>query len=344
MKSCRIFILLSAGFLFIFAGKIFPQLSYKAAAESGIFYSKGNFLLNEYGLLARIDGRIGYTYNNENTTASASLRIKPEFYTNDKKVNSLKLRAAGSYSKSEENFNWGLNISRQLNTFSGTSINIDFDIFSLTASSAFFFIDGFPIAFNAGYAYQSANSADRQDLDLSFAELKLNQIFSTYFRTGYGFYFEKFLVEGRLAGADQNYQKQNSGYRFGPELEIFHLKDFVFNLQYRFLLHYSDITKPGSYEHWIRLVAGKILLPRFSAFILADYYSRNFKAETSLNDKLFILYSPLDQENHISFKAGYEITESFGIYIKTGYFSQNLVYNEYALKGWSVLLGAEIGN
>lgn len=272
------------------------------------------------------------------------MRIKPEFYRNDKKVNSLKFKAAGSYLRKEENFNWAININRQYNTFSGTSLDIDFDIFSITANSTFFFLEGFPFSANLGYAYQSANTADQQKMDLSFAELKLNQIFSSYFRTGYGFYVEKFLVNGRLSGVDYNYPKENSGYRIGPELEIFHLKNFIINLQYRFLLHYSDVTKPGSYEHWIRVVAGKILTENFSAFLLVDYYSRNFKAETSLNDKLFILYSPLDQENHISFKAGYDISDNLNLYIKTGYFSQNLVYNEYSLKGWNILLGAEFGN
>ncbi len=332
-------------YFLVFCASIRTQVSFKGNLESGFYNSGGNSLTKENNSLTRLETQLSYEYNNDNASAVFQIKARPEFYGLDRDLTSFKFRGRAEYSRRESNLNWGLNISRHLNSISvANSADIDYDIFFLQGNLTLFILDGLPINSNFGYAYQSVKSGGKQKLELVFAETKIHQVFNSYFRIGYGFYIENFAIENNLTTDTQNAEKSNKGFRFGPEAELYYLKDYIFNLRYRFLVHSSDQTAFLSYEQWIRLVTGTILFPRFSVFILVDYYLRKFEESGSSNAEFPILYTPLNQENHISFKAGYDITDKLEIYLKSSYFNEDLIYNNLSFEGWNFLIGIEFSN
>ena len=338
-------ILLAAVFyLLLFSPFISAQFSYQVNAELGFYNSKSKFLYEENDLLARLEGKIAYIYEKDNTAASFQLKVRPEFYGFKKQLASFKFRGSGEYSRREDNFDWSINLSRQLNRIINDRTIINYDVFFLQGNVTLFSIPDLPISTNVGYAYQNVSSNAEQNLDLIFGEAKVNQVFSSYFRTGYGLYAEKFAIENKYSSGYQNINGSNSGYRVGPEVELYYLKDFIINCQYRFLFHASDATKFPSYEQWIKLVAGKILFPGVSAFILVNLYIRKFNAAETTNNRLSILYTPINQENYISFKTAYDLTDSINLYLKGGYFRENLIYNDYTFEGWNLVLAIELSN
>ncbi|MGD8781386.1 MAG: hypothetical protein PVH88_20775 [Ignavibacteria bacterium] len=330
---------------FLFCVPTSAQLLFKANAETGFNNSRGNSLNKGNNSLTRLETQLSYKYNQDNNSAIFQIKARPEFYGLDGDLTSFKFRGSAEFSRREASFNWGLSIFKHLNNISvSNTANINHDIFFFQADLTLFILNDLPIKSNLGYAYQSVNSEGKQEFDLLFGGAKVHQVFSSYFRTGYGFYIENFAIENKFTSDDQNTTESNKGYRFGPEVELYYLKDYIFNLRYRFLFHLSDQTNFLSYEQWIRLVTGKILFPRFSVFILVDYYLRKFKESGSSTGELPILYTPLNQENHISIKTGYDLTDKFEIYLKSSYSKEDLIYNNLSFEGWNFLLGIEFSN
>ena len=322
---------------------LYAQLSFQGNLESGFYKSMGDFLSKESDMLVAFEAKLGYKFKEEKTEASFELKARPEWFGINKELFSFKFRGSGDFLRREENFDWGVGVTRHLNRITGNGLNVDYDIFSIQGNATFYWFENTPVSAVVGYAYQNVGSTVQQDHDIVFAEGKVHDIFSSFFRTGYGLYVEKFLIEDEVI---ENYTKKkesNTGLRVGPELEIYYLKDFMINGQYRLLFHFSNNSKSTSYEHWVRLVAGKLLFPGFSAFLLIDYYWRKIKSPTDAGG-INILYSPFNIENNISLKMGYDLSDNLELYLKGGYFRNDLVYNNYAFEGWNFLLGLELSN
>jgi len=78
----------------------------------------------------------------------------------------------------------------------------------------------------------------------------------------------------------------------------------------------------------------------WSVFLLADYYTRNFKTKNSTDNNL--LYTPINLENRIYIKLGYELKNSFEIYLRSGYTNESLYKNNLSIKGWNIMVGIEV--
>jgi hypothetical protein len=51
----------------------------------------------------------------------------------------------------------------------------------------------------------------------------------------------------------------------------------------------------------------------------------------------------MNLENRVYIKLGYEINGSTEIFLKSGYFNENLYKNNLSFKGWNVMVGVEVG-
>ena len=331
-------------FIVLVTPSVKAQLSWKVNAEAGYYNSSSNSILNTGDFLTRFEGKLGYQHQYKRNSASVQFKFRPEIYGFEKQMTSLKFKGIGSYSQNLDDLNWGINLTRQIHKFTFPNLDFTYDILILRGDLTLFTIHDFPISVNLGYAYQNFSSAADQNLDLLFAEVKLTPLLNQYFKIGYGFYAEKFLIENQLSFYEGQNSQANSGLRIGPAVDLNYLKDFIFNVQYRILLHNSDLTGYPSYEQWIRLVAGKIFFQRFSAFLLVDYYSRKFRFNNESDDKNLLVYTPLNLENHFHIKAAYDLKKTMEIYLKGGYFQENLIFNNLSFNGWNLILGMELRN
>ncbi|MCL5029619.1 MAG: hypothetical protein M1480_11470 [Bacteroidetes bacterium] len=338
--SSSILVLIISNFLF----PLNAQIKFKANVESGYYNSAGSSIIEQNELFTSLDGQIGYKYDGENRNANFNLRLRPEFYGFNNQMQTIKFRVDGAYTQNEDGFNWGVRLNRQRYSFGGNNIDLVFDSFNLIFDSDLFFITDNPISINAGYGYQNISNDTQQNLDNYFFDGRIYQILSQFTKIGAGIYIEKFSVSGNSIFPYQDFQNKNNGWRFGPQLNFNYLKDAIINLDYRFMFHSSELTNNPSYEQWVRLVAGKLLSEKWSAFILVDFYFRNFNLNQIGENNLNLLYTPMDFENRIYLKLGYELNEIFGLYIRTGYFKENLVNDKFSYSGWNVLLGIEAGN
>ncbi len=319
------------------------QVTWRTSAETGYFHSSGDGLIGQEDVQIKLDGLIRYNYQRKKQNASVHLRVRPELFGLKDRVRSMRLKAFGSYSYDFDDFEGGINITSQRHLFSGKYLEISYESILLLGEASFNLFKNTPIIASLGYAYHSL-SAEEQVLDLIFLDTKLSRIINSYLQFGYGAYGEKFVVSG-LSRTNYILQKnKNSGWRLGPKIHLGYTRDFIFNFEYRFLLHGSQLTAFPSYEHWLRVVTGKIFNERWSVFLLADYYTRKFKTTNLALIENNLLYTPMNLENRIYVKLGYEINGSAEIFVKSGYFNENLYKDNLSFKGWSWTMGIEVRN
>lgn len=335
--------ILAALFLLILNIPVKGQFNYKINAESGFFKSFGSGIKNNGDVLLATEGLAAYKINENNRNVLVQLRLRPEFYGTNNDLRSLKLKASAAYYQQESNYTWGINTDRLLFNFKGNNTDVSYDQFLISGELSLFALENHPVVFNAGYSFQKVTSDRNQKLDMSFINACAYDIINTSLKIGYGIYLERFLVSSNQ-NLVQNENSTNNGWRYGPQLKINYLKDFITSLDYEFLLHNSQLTSSLSYENQLRFVAGKILSERWSAFLLVDYYSRNFKLKNLTQNDDGLLYTAANYENRIYLKLGYDTSESLEIYLKSGYFKENISNDKYSFEGINILLGLELGN
>jgi len=329
-------------FSLILISPLYSQIDWRINSEVGIFRSSGAGILKEKGFLSRLDGFLKYKYEEDKRNASLSLRVRPEFYSLDQPFNSIKLKAEGYYYQFEETFNWGLNVTRQKFFFNDNFFDLNYDVFTLIGDASGFSIGDLILNASAGYAYQVIKGEGEYNLDLLFADLKLFNPLSSDIKFGYGLYLERFFIRNEIHQQNLLTMYKNNGFRFGPQVSINYIRDFILNIDYRFLFHESGFTEYFSYEHWIRIVAGKIFFTDWSAFLLADYNSFFFRKAENYIEGVTPLYTPLNLENRIYLKIAYELNEVFELYTKGGFFKDNLYEDKFSLEGWNAMIGVEL--
>ncbi|MDP2208880.1 MAG: hypothetical protein Q8K98_08910 [Bacteroidota bacterium] len=328
--------------ILIYSNVSYCQVTWKTSLETGYYNSSGDGLSEQEDVQIKLEGQVKYNYQRKKQNASVHLRVRPEMFGLKEQLRSMRLKAFASYSYDFDNFVGGINITSQRHLFSGKNLEISYESFLLLSDASFKICNNTPANASLGYAYHSL-SAEEQSLDLIFFDTKLNQIINSYLKIGYGAYGEKFLVGG-LTRTNYILQKnKNSGWRLGPKVNLSYIRDFIFNFEYRFLLHGSQLTAFPSFEHWLRIVTGKIFGERWSVFLLADYYTRKFKTKDLTLTENNLLYTPMNLENRIYLKLGYEINQSTEIFFKSGYFNESLYKNNLSIKGWSWMIGVEVG-
>lgn len=319
----------------------FSQVTWKTKLETGYYNSFGDGLTEQEDIQIKLEGQLKYDYKNKKQNAFAYLRVRPEIFGLKEQMSSIRLKAFGSYSYDFDNFVGGINIISQRHIFSGNNLDINYKSFLLLGEASFNFFNNTPVNANLGYAYHNL-SAEEQTLDLIFFDTKLSQIINSYLQYGYGAYVEKFVVSSLTRTYYILQKNKNSGWRLGPKVNLSYLKDFILDFEYRFLIHLSQLTTFPSFEHWFRVVTGKIFGEQWSVFLLADYYIRKFKTKDIALTNNILLYTPMNLENRVYVKLGYEINSSTEIFFKTGYFNESIYKNNLSFEGWNGTIGIEI--
>ena len=308
------------------------QIKYSVGVGSGLYFTGQSAVYDNSqkyftGLL-----KLDYNIKEKDYKAGFDIFALPELYGSDELVRSLKLKIDADYYEAHENFTWGIEFSKKYYLFNSFDVDNTFDIYFVQPSIEWRLTDDIPVKTSVGLAYQDISGGYSQKSDLFYLDNRLFHYFNAFTHLSYGFYLERFGL---------NSTKTNNGWRIGPIFTFNHLKSFVLNLEFKYLLHTSKLTNKFSHESVIRLMAGKFLLPNLSAFLIADYDWRNI----SYSDSSDVLpYSLIDSENNIHVRLGYNVSKVTELYLKGGYFNQDYLNNNLSLKGWNIVAGVKFGN
>lgn len=326
-------------FLFITASYCDAQISWNLTAEAGYFKTSGEDLILQDDILTRLNGQVKMLYSESSHEASFSVNIHPEYLGAKNKTALLKVKADGSYFNYSDNLNAGVNFSVIKNNYFGDLLDVKYDIFSFQPALITSFL-GNPLSTFFGYTNQRVEYGGNIIYDLIYNETEYLFLNDRYFVLGAGLYTERFVVENEY----NNYGVQklsNKGWRAGPLINIKYLRDFIISSSYRVMMHFSESVHSPSYEHQIMLLAGKVLFEKYSIFLLADFYIRDFKLKNG-NSANELVYSPVNQQNKYFLKLAYELTEHSDFFLRTGYSKENVDYITNSIAGWSFTAGVEL--
>ena len=289
-----------------------------------------------------VDTKFRFVIKKQNQNSyTLHFRLRPELY---KSYKSFKLLAKGSYDFDDEIYKGTINLIKRKNIYFGDDMDISFDLLILQSDITYFFIKKLLLTVNIGYVNQvikrEFSGSNRNDLDMISSKLILSKIINRYSQICSGIHIQRFSVK-------REYSLLNdikSSWRIGPEIGFKYLKKIILNIDYRLLKITPRLFEFPVYEHYIRFLYGKIIKNDWSMFFLIDYYIRHFEIGDNSLNKLNLIFPLLNNENRIFFKITHDIRKNLAIYLKFGYYIEDLYDVDYSLRGWKAMLGIGIRN
>lgn len=331
--------------IFLFSSiNINGQIFWLISPETGYYNTGGSLIEHDKDFFLRLDSELQYKFENDLRHFTIGIKLRPEIYGFKNESSIIRLRGHGNYGEDSELFNWNINTTLQKQYYDGENFSYFNELFIISGIINPNFFSYSEFEFTPGYAYQKILIEKEQEIDLFFIEAKNKTVLFDKLSFLYGLYAEKFRIK-RKDDFFAEVIKRNSGWRYGISSSVKYFHQIVLTIDYRFLIHSSDLTRWFSYEHWFRFVAGKMITDRFSIFILADLQQRNLKSTYSLRETdIIMLYMPLNLENKFYLKSAYSITNSIDSFIKGGFFKENLFSVNYTRESWYFSFGVEIRN
>lgn len=328
-------------FLILFSQIIFAQVFWKASGETGYYSSNGDFLQSNEEILTRLNLIGGYNFQREKDQGKFEFQLRPELYGFENKLQTTKIGIDGNYSQANSIIDWALNVAANQYFFSGNISNFSYELFFFNGRIVWNYKPQTRLEVNAGYAYRNFNLRDAASLDIAFFEANSSFIYNPFLNLSIGLYAEKFKLKKNDITFLKSVKIQNTGSRFGPLLRFNFTRKFVFSCDYKFLLHNSEVTSYPSFDQWLRIIAGTNIAKNVSIFFMVDYYKKNFKYQEN-EETEELLYSPVNFENRFYFKLSNALSSDKKIFLKIGYFDEQLFYRNFFLSGWKGYIGFEI--
>lgn len=337
--KCTLVLLTFAYILFI------PQMAYADAkwrfsGEIGTFRTSGSNIKSSLHLLTRFDAFFKYQTINKHDTWFISLQFNPEVYGTKNIQSVLKFLTNGQYLRYYQKWNWGVNLDSRKYLYNLDNEKVTLDLFNLKAIFNILVQQNLMLTFQPAYYSRDFIDFYDQSLDAYVGRFDLIKTVMRNFHSGIGFYFENFKVEEKKMQTFLGENPINEGQRYGPSFYLQYQKRLFFALRYLFLIHKSTVTTDPSHEHYIRFIMSKLFHKRWTFLFLIDYYWNKFTFPDPSDSP--VIYIPFDNENRLDLKLEYLIRKNRIIYVKMGYFRENLVLGNLVAKGWQTMLGVEI--
>lgn len=319
----------------------FAQLDYKISLESGLFKSKSDIFNSNKDFIARLTGDLSYKYIEKNRTARAVFKIQPGFVGADMSVDLLKYKAGGTYYQRYPKFGWGLNISTQKNLYydvktyyhKTTALEImgNFELFKQTF-----------VNLCAGYADQQVIFSSEQELERIYASVGMNFNLINKLNVSTGLYVEGYDLKSH-SNLINRITYKNNGYRVGPKIYFSYLDKVSLRLSYSFIFQKSEVLDESAYEHQFRFIAGKIF-KGWSIFAMIEFTDSVLDESETDAEETNLLRFPANYENNYYVKISKDLNTIWDVYLKLGYFNENIKYANFNFSGWNFLLGFEMAN
>lgn len=302
--------------------------------ETGWFspLSKGNY--SKPAFINDLDVSAEYEFEKNLSLVG---NLQPQWYGIEDPFFSLgySLKTEASYRFRNYDFNSSLLFLKK--NYTSKRSEIDISQYVINANWLWYNQLNQSIYFDVNYGFRIFANINEYRLQLINATTMWIFNRSPYIRSGIGVFFEQFWIDNTLNGVPQS--ENNRGTRVGPVLHYKYLKNYILSLDYNFVLHISQQTNFPSYEHWIKLLAGKNLTSNLTLLLFIDYQARYYGVLPYTDQNL--LYSSLQTENRIYIKLDYDINDAITGSLKTGYRKDDFIKALQPISGIQTTLGFE---
>ncbi|MGH1363630.1 MAG: hypothetical protein ACRBF0_08745 [Calditrichia bacterium] len=299
----------------------------RLSAEGGIYHSSSRLISQEY-LLSRLDLSANYTFVKPRLKFNMSSRLRPEMYLSSSQNLSTKFDVATALQfQPAKRFSTQIGLSYQSEQLAEASAGIR--VYELGTRLAWRMSSRFisSVQIKAiGSEFELASSTEIDALNLA---MFLEQRFRRSIKLSYAFHIGSYRARDPILSLQS--------WRLGPQLGLSYRKSFSLDLTYRLLaLRLQDKLENGV-EHYFQLVAGKIVTSKWSIFLLAEGYFRDFSDTIALTDAF--LFLPSETENRFHIKLERDISDKTSFYIKSGYQRSDLLLRDVRFAGLQAVIG-----
>lgn len=332
--------ILPAAGLFFFTYTLLPgqeNFSWRLSGESGIYQDK---VLQRNDLFLRLDGQARFKYRLDNFTASIQTRAIPSFYNSKPDIRSLKLIVYGLVEYTKPSYDISLEGNNRTYHFQNSVDDIRGDLRLIQVSLNKLFNRSIVLGGVAGAGEENIATNNHYTRELWFTELRTVFHLLKSLKMNSGFYYEDFLLH-----RDEMYifkTLSNRGQRFGPLLQLSLLTNIWIRLEYRYLIHNSDLVTSNSFENNFRFFIGKTIERHLTFLLLADYNARRFNVAQKVIPDINLIYSPLEMENRIYLKTVFSVNEKWDLYLRLGYGQESFQQRYFIIEGWQTVAGISI--
>ena len=313
------------------------QLKFKFNAESGVYFDLSSSGTNESKQLTRFLGDLEFNEGTDKRSYSLGIKLRPQFFNFG--IHSIKYRLDGNYSRKMKELFWNTGLSYTNYNYVFTADDYSYGIFQLISRLELSLIDSLPLNLLVGFSNYDIDYENNINSDLYFISALFNKKLDKYSFGGLGIFVQKFNMKSTL---DNGIILNSRGWKYGPQLKVQYMRSFLFNAEYRFLIHNSNNTKYPSFEHNINFLGGFIVSKGISIFILAEFNFIRTDIISEFDEINPIFYTPTQNENEIYLKSNFRVLKDFSLYSKIGYFRENFYLEQFKLDGLSILIGLEI--
>jgi len=333
MKILAFIISLLSVFLYYSNTAAANHLTIQLGTEGGYYNSEtlGN------RLLTRLIGRLNFTNTFDKNFIILKGRVAPELYGLSFAASTIKLAGQMNFGQRRQSFTWQMRLStRNYYYQSDQYSDVSFNVFQVGGDLTKAVDRKLTLGTAIDYFYRDSSRQPRNQLDsYSMSPFVTYQIGSSNYLS-FEINIEQFKIKKSYS---QDGLTHNSGWRIGPKLSFKRRSSHIFNFSYQLIRHASDIITNDHWENRIDVLWGKILTKKWSVFFYLNYQIR---PDLDENVPIELTYTPVNNENWIHLKAGYDISRKTELYAKFGYTKDELIYNNQDLSGWQFLFGLNL--
>jgi hypothetical protein len=307
---------------------------WKGSAEGGYFDARGDYNTERIRYLTALSGSAKFNLVQGSNTYLLNLRLRPEWYGPQSANYMINVSGAFQYQRTWKllELNAGVQLRRQHYHLDSGNVNLQSEQLFGIVSWPFTGEASIDVEIRYGRAEVSGESKSKIHTLTFLPGLK-------YFYSRFGSLSGNALVESFKTSSNDPFSSNKiaHGWRAGPQLIFEYSRNWLINLQYLFADRMYEKSDKHHIEQEINLVIGKNLTPKWSLFILADYYFR--KADSTSGDPV---NAQTDYENRVHAKLVYSWASNKSVYMKLAYSRNELPFQNITLSGSQIALGIEV--
>lgn len=342
MQQCRACVGIFSVIIILGAGlprqAVAEGWSYRLAGEGGWTRFAFTQLPARSSPLLRLDVRLRHRHASQKTLWFVEGHFRPEIFLTEDIPTFTRFSLQGGLLRRYRTFQWRIGFAGERQDFSFFEDRLDVHLWQAGGEFIWQYQPAGALGLQTDFFFRQLNNRQETRLNALVMNPTWQRAFSASTRLTVGLHWEQFRFRQLLRSVPH----ENSGWRFGPEVAVSYQKRVAVSGNYRFLWHHSDITRSPSYEHWVRLLLGKILSQSWSAFFLVDYFFRNYNFPQPPPPGL--VYAPLNTENRVYLKLERELSGHADFFVRMGYFSEGIIDRHETLSGWRATVGVELQN
>jgi len=319
--------------LFIPAMSRAEDLTFNLGTDGGLHLANHSDL----ELFGRMTARVRYRNSFNDNFVNMKARLSPEVYGSDISRSAIKFSADLQAGRQQLEYSWQVQMmTSRFQYNSPESESSKLSTFVLGSSYTRIYSSRWQGRISADYLYRDSGNYPHINLDAFRILAGPVWIFTASTLAVSEIHAESYHVSQHNIPDEAH---KNSGWRGGVRLSLQHRAASIFNASLQGIMQTSQKVDETTPEIRFDVLWGRYLSNEWSVFVLINYQWRN---DHNGSTPAFLQYTPIEFENWIYAKLVYDMNSGSELFLRCGYFQDDLQDSSQKFSGWQASFGIDI--